>query len=74
MPHRSQQQAFLRLARHDNRTGIAPFAERLRGVQTQPPLLFLGAVTLLTALDQDWADLGLEELNLLGSRPGLVGS
>ena len=57
------QQALIRLARHERRPGVAPLERRLAAVEPQARGLLLLAVALEAAVDQDRPDLRLEEFD-----------
>ena len=65
------QQALVRLAGDDGRAGVAAGQQAGPGVEPQPALLLVRAVAALALLDQDRADVRLEEPDRL--RGGLVG-
>ncbi len=66
-PH---QEAFLGLARHDRRPRVAAAEQGRARVEPQVGPLLFGAVAFLALLDQDGADAGLEEAQLV--RRGLA--
>ncbi len=70
MTHGLEQQARVRVAGHDRRTGLPAFQDPFPRIQPQPALLIV-RMTVKAVLGEDRPDLGFEEMDV-GSR-GLLG-
>ena len=65
---RFDEQAFLGLAGHDRRAGVAPFHHRRAGIEPEAALLLVDAMTLEAVGGENRPDRLLEELDLLSRR------
>ncbi len=65
VPHRLNQQAIVRLARHDRRPSLSAAQNAARRVEPQSRRLLLRPMTLVALLDKQRADLLLEKGDLL---------
>ena len=66
--HRHDQATLLRVARNHERAGtVARVRQMLGPIQPDSPLLLLGSMTLEAMLSENGTDLGLEEIELVGS-------
>ena len=67
--HRVDQQALVRLAGHDGRSGVAAGQQAQARIEAQATLLLVGTVAFVARVCQQRPDLFLEEFQIGSGRP-----